>query len=176
VPPLGTIATMVSDGHRFALYDLRKKRYYHGTATPENLSRLLPLRLRGEEIAQLLLGEPPLVAKAPTSMKLDRCKSHYELVFEDASKQARQRVLVDARLLVPLRSEIRVAGRVVYDVSFGDHRRVAGVLVPHRVRYHAPQDEVDMLLTYSDVVLNETFEDASFRLEPQRGVEIVPLQ
>ena len=63
------LSTLVSDGAKFALYDLGKKRYYHGPATPTNLSRLLPIRMRGVDIAQLLLGEPPLIAPTPTGLR-----------------------------------------------------------------------------------------------------------
>lgn len=175
VPPVGTIATLVSDGHRFALYDLRKKRFYQGPATPSNLARLLPIRLRGQEIAQLLFGEPPLVAPAPKSMKLDRCRSHYTLELEDIARGARQTVSVDAVTLVPVRTELRVGDKLAYRVTFAEHRRVRGVLIPHKVRYEAPGDEVDLLLTHEDVVLDETFEDASFRLDPPTGAEIVPV-
>ncbi len=169
------LSTLVSDGKKFALYDLGKKRYYSGPATPANISRLLPIRMRGEEIAQLLLGEAPLIAPTATKTELDKCKSHYRLFFEAKELDARQIVLIDAQRLVPLKSTLHVGGRLESEITFEDHKSVSGVLIPHKIRYVAPADKVDLVVLYTDVTLDETFDDDTFKLDAPRGVEVIPL-
>lgn len=175
------LSTLVSDGNKFALYDLAKKRYYHGPATPQNISRLLPIRMRGQDIAQLLMGEPPLIAPAPSGFAVDRCNSAYELTYLlPASKAAGQpaalqTVSFDAERLVPVRTRLTLDGKLAWEITFEDHREVSGALIPHKIRYVAPADQVDLLVLYTDVTLNETFESDLFVIPPPRGVEVIPL-
>jgi outer membrane lipoprotein-sorting protein len=169
------LSTLVSDGKQFALYDLAKKRYYHGPATPQNISRLLPIRMRGQDIAQLLMGEPPLIAPAPSGFAVDRCKSAYELTYLLPASKAQQTVSFDAERLVPVRTRLTVDGKLAWEITFEDHREVSGARIPHKIRYVAPADQVDLLVLYTDVTLNETFEPDLFVIPPPRGVEIIPL-
>lgn len=169
------LSTLTSDGKNFALYELEKKRFYRGRATPMNISRLLPIRMRGEELAQLLLGEPPLVAAQPSALEVDRCESHYKLTFENKALGARQEVVIDATRPVPLKSTVWADGRVAYRLTFEDHKLVDGVLIPHKIRYVSPDDKVDILVLYTDVTVNETFENDLFRLELPKGIEPIEI-
>jgi len=67
VSPFGaTLATLTSDGSRFALADLKDKRFYSGPATACNIARLTTLPVPGQVLVDLLRGEAPiLVHDAP---------------------------------------------------------------------------------------------------------------
>ena len=55
------LAVLVSKGGRFGLYQAQENRYYVGPASPENVSRLLPIVLPPKELVSLLLGQAPLL-------------------------------------------------------------------------------------------------------------------
>ncbi len=64
-------AVLVTSGGRFALYDSREKVLYRGEATPENLSRLVPLPLEAGELTAMLLGTALLPDGPPLSVTPD---------------------------------------------------------------------------------------------------------
>ena len=57
VPVQGSVATLSSDGKRFALRDLRNQRYYTGPATACNLARLTGVPIPSRVLVNLLLGQ-----------------------------------------------------------------------------------------------------------------------
>ena len=59
----GAVATLVTDGKSFALLDLNAHIFRQGGACPENLALLVPVPLRPAEIAAILLGDAPAVAR-----------------------------------------------------------------------------------------------------------------
>jgi hypothetical protein len=67
VSPFGVaLATLTSDGTRFALSDLRDKRFLVGPAAPCNIARLTSVPLPGHVLVDLLRGEAPLLRRAGT--------------------------------------------------------------------------------------------------------------
>ena len=56
----GTVATLVTDGLKFALIDFRKRLYQHGPACPDNIAAVLRIPLRAAEVAAILLGDVAL--------------------------------------------------------------------------------------------------------------------
>jgi hypothetical protein len=65
VSPFGvTLATLASDGHRFALADKREKRLYSGPATTCNIARLTQVPIPGHVLVTLLRGGAPVLKHA----------------------------------------------------------------------------------------------------------------
>src|SRR5271163_4544518 len=64
VSPFGvTLATLTSDGSRFALADLRDKRFYVGPASACNIARLTTVPVPGHVLGELLRGQAPLLKR-----------------------------------------------------------------------------------------------------------------
>jgi hypothetical protein len=62
ISPFGVaVATLTSDGTRFALADLRDKRFYVGPATACNIARLTAVPVPGHVLVDLLRGEAPVL-------------------------------------------------------------------------------------------------------------------
>jgi hypothetical protein len=65
VSPFGvTLATLASDGQRFALADKREKRLYTGAATTCNIARLTRVPIPGHVLVTLLRGGAPVLRHA----------------------------------------------------------------------------------------------------------------
>src|SRR5712672_2484129 len=92
--PMGDpAAVLVADQGRFALLDLRSNVFYRGPATPENLSRLIPVPLRDDELVSLVLGAmPPL----PGARPLEAHRAGDGSVLTVTSGEVRQEVSVGA--------------------------------------------------------------------------------
>lgn len=66
VSPFGVnLATLTSDGERFALADLRDKRFYTGPASACNIARLTQVPIPGPVLVDLLRGTAPVVKHGP---------------------------------------------------------------------------------------------------------------
>jgi hypothetical protein len=66
VSPFGVaVATLTSDGERFALADLRDKRFYVGPASACNIARATTVPVPGHVLVSLLQGEAPVLKHAP---------------------------------------------------------------------------------------------------------------
>jgi len=61
VPVQGSVATLSSDGQRFALRDLRNARFYTGPATACNLARLTGVPIPSRVLVNLLLGQATIL-------------------------------------------------------------------------------------------------------------------
>src|SRR4029077_16513344 len=62
VSPFGVaLATLTSDGARFAMADLREKAFFEGPATACNIARLTTVPVPGHVLVDLLRGEAPVL-------------------------------------------------------------------------------------------------------------------
>src|SRR5215218_10329768 len=129
------LAVLVSDGRRFGLYQAQENRYYRGPATPENLSRFLPVVIPGEELVALMLGQAPRLAVAPVSVRSDAKEGGYVLTLEGEVPSAQGGRVKATQVLVVhpqhyrvLRSEVR--GVSAYDLRFTDFLQSGRVTFP----------------------------------------------
>ena len=68
VSPFGaTVSTLTSDGHQFALFDLRQKQFLRGPANACNLGRFTHVPLPPAALVQLLRGEAPVLVHTPSA-------------------------------------------------------------------------------------------------------------
>ena len=65
------LAVLVTDGARFGLVQFQENKFYQGPATPQNLSRFLPLALPSEELVSVMLGRAPLLPAERMTLTLD---------------------------------------------------------------------------------------------------------
>ncbi|MCC6647285.1 MAG: hypothetical protein IT374_17150 [Polyangiaceae bacterium] len=66
VSPFGvTLATLTSDGARFAFNDLREKKFLEGPASACNIARLTQVPVPGHALVSLLRGEAPVLVHQP---------------------------------------------------------------------------------------------------------------
>ena len=172
----GNVASvLVADGGRFALYDARGKVYYRGEATPENVSRLLPLALPPAELADLLCGTAPLLAGAPRQVEVRG--SHLVLRLEGGPGEQELSVGEEAAVEV---SRVRWAspppGLPDYDLELDAFRRRGGARFPTVARLAAPAARVRLELRWKeDLEVNGPADAALFRLDPPRGARVVDL-
>jgi hypothetical protein len=167
-------AVMVTDGGRFALYDARARVLYRGEATPENLSRLVPVALTPEELATVLCGSAPIAAAVPAAAEAG--DGVVRLRLEAAGRI--QTLDVGARAAVE-RSRLRGAdgARVpgAVDLSFAAFQVLGTVRFPREVKLASEGPHVEVRLAWREPELNAPVDPALFRLEPPRGARVVDL-
>ena len=71
VSPFGaTVSTLTSDGHDFALFDLRQKQFLRGPANACNLGRFTHVPVPPAALVQLLRGEAPVLLHSPAAASI----------------------------------------------------------------------------------------------------------
>ncbi len=171
-PMGGALATLVADGARFAMLDVRENRFLSGPAEACNVARLLQVTLAPDEIIDILLGGAPLDGE-PLSLYWDPKKGH-EVVELQRANGSRLRLraapraggydLVSAEVLHP---DGGVLHRIEH-LAFID--RGNGLRLPQRTNVRDLLHKKAIYLRYKEVEPNIEPPEAAFDLKAPSGV------
>ena len=161
-------AVLVSDGERFGLHQVTEGRFYRGPASPENLSRFLPVVLPAGELLALLLGQAPVLAGGRAESRWDG-EGAWEVTLR--AGDVVQRLAVDGENYRV--RESRVEGMSAYDLRFSDVRNVGGAFLPHQLVLEARAAETELELVYKDPEVNAPLDLGLFDLSPPPDVPVV---
>jgi hypothetical protein len=194
----GPAAILTSDGTRFALADLRENRYLSGPACPSNIARLLGIRMAGDEVARLLLGDTPRLDA--TSRSLACTGDGTYLVSLEGSDGRRQEVELAVRAAdrdaPPEEQHLRLVrsqlfgedGRTVWTARFEDYRVVPdprseavpkqGVALPFEIYFDHARDDAEVRVRFQSIELNVEVPPRAFQGSPRPGMpsEVVPCE
>lgn len=162
-------AVLVSDGTVFSLYQAEEGKLYRGPATPENLSRFLPVVMPPGELAALLLGRAPRIPGEPGELSIDREVGSYRLDL--VAGKVRQKLWVDTRTHRVVRS--RVEGANAYELDFEALESIGGTVMPRRAILNAPHASTRMELSYRDIELNRAPDLTLYELTPPENVQLI---
>ncbi len=162
---------MVASGGRFALYDPGAKVLYTGAATPENLSRLVPVPVSAKELVAILLGSAPLPEAPPQEAVADG--RHLRLRF--AEEGATLDAWIGAHALVERATRAIGGGKAPgsWRVEFSDPRAHGDAWFPEYFKLRSDAANVRLELTWTQVEVNGALDPALFELRPPRGVRVV---
>jgi outer membrane lipoprotein-sorting protein len=163
------VAALVSDGQRFGLYQTEGNIFFQGPASPENVSRFLPVVLPSEELVAVMLGQVPFIPAERKTLELDRGEGVYVLkLFRGPVTQTLQ---VHPKFYRVVRSEVR--GVPGYDLAFDDFKQEGQARFPKEVKLIAEAAETELRLRYSDVTLNAPPDLTLYELAPPEGARVV---
>jgi hypothetical protein len=133
VSPFGaTLATLTSDGARFALADLRDKRFYVGAPSACNIARLTAVPVPGHALVSVLRGQAPLLKRAGEPTLAWSGRGYYVLVLP-STREAREELHLaphpddwakpwsEQRMRL-LDVVVEQQGFVLYHAELADHR------------------------------------------------------
>jgi len=162
-------AVLVSDGARFGLYQVDQGKYYRGPASPQNLSRFLPLVRPIADLTQMMLGQAPRVPATTASLKLDSKSGTY--LVTSVSDGVVQRLWVEPSNYRVRKSEI--PGASGYQVEFDDFESVSSTAYPREIKLSAANPPTRLQLKYQEVTVNGAVDPALFELVPPSGVPVI---
>ena len=187
----GPAAILTSDGARFALMDLRERRFMVGPPCPENIERLLGLRFDGAEVARLLFGESPWIDAERVEMTPRN--GGYFLVRHGADGRRQEldyEVRVSDHDAAPEDQRMRLRqsalygpdGQLLWRVSYREWRFVEdpgdthtprrGVAMPFIVQFIDPRHGVDTEVRFSAIDLNVNPPRGVFTQRARPGLEV----
>jgi len=163
------LASLVSDGKGFGLYQTETNTYYQGPASPENVSRFLPVVLPGEELVAIMLGQVPLIPPERMELALDRDQGVYVLTLHRGP--ATQVLHVHTKFLRVMRSQVR--GVPGYDLAFDDFLEKGSLIFPGKVELMAEQASTRLRVRYQQISLNGRPDLTLYELLPPEGAKVV---
>ncbi len=93
VSPFGVaLATLTSDGARFALADLRERRFFVGPANACNIARLTAVPVPGHVLVDLLRGEAPVLRHEGSEASLAWSPHGYWVLVISSTHDAREEI------------------------------------------------------------------------------------
>src|SRR5256886_1217933 len=172
--PMGDpAAVLVADQGRFALLDLRTNVFYRGPATPENLSRLIPVPLRDEELVSLITGDvPDLPGSRPSSAAREGDGYRLELV----APRLRQEVTLGGDLRVVQVRRFDDADKLLWSVGLDEHDDSSGAQVPRLLHLEAPSAKIKVDLRLRNVLSGKPPPSGAFLLGVPPGMRVEEVQ
>lgn len=93
VSPFGAaVATLTSDGARFALADLRNKRFFVGPASACNIARFTTVAVPAHVFVDLLRGEAPVLKHEPAATGIVWSPRGYWVLTIGGTREAREEI------------------------------------------------------------------------------------
>jgi hypothetical protein len=133
---VGVVATLTSDAQRFALADLREKRFFFGPASACNIARLTTVPMPGHVLVSLLRGEAPVLKHEAQASSIAWDRGGYYVVRIASTRDASEELHLaphpsdyalpwqQQRMRV-LQVEVKQQGYVLYHAELTDHRPAA---------------------------------------------------
>lgn len=164
------LSTLVSDGARLMIYTLEDKTFRIGAATPQNLARLLPVHIEPDTLAALMRGAVPIMAHERSTVTWNASSGAYRLELQQGARLQQIEFEPEALRVVSLRAFD--GEKLRYLARFGDYSGAGDAVVPRRMRFEVPGEEVRVDISVVDHTLNPDLPEEAFVLEPPRGVRV----
>ncbi|HZZ85357.1 MAG TPA: DUF4292 domain-containing protein [Anaeromyxobacteraceae bacterium] len=178
----GDVASvLVASGGRFGLYDAKEHVLYRGAATPENVSRFLPVVLPIEELVTVLCGSAPLLPGRAVAAEPGDGVLLLTLAAGPVGQQLAVGELASVSWSRVRRLTRDAAGREAqdapaYDLELNLRRHRAGVVFPHELKLVAPSARSTVELTWGDdLVVNGRIDPRLFEIKAPAGARVVEL-
>jgi Domain of unknown function (DUF4292) len=162
-------AVMVAKSGIFSLLDLRAGVFYRGPATPKNLSRLVPVPFRPEELVAALTGAVPELSGAQATDS-KRTADGTQLTF--TKDGVTQQVLLgkDLRVLQVQRTDEK--GKPLWSMKLDQHQDS----VPTLLHLDAPEAKTQVDLRLRNVVTGKEPPASAFQLAVPQGMRVEEVQ
>ncbi|HEY8072582.1 MAG TPA: hypothetical protein VIF62_00690 [Labilithrix sp.] len=130
---VGIVATLTSDQGRFALTDLREKRFFFGPSKACNIARLTTVPMPGHVLVSLLRGEAPVLKHDETGASLTWSRGGYYVLKIASTRNAIEEIHIaphpddfarpwqEQRMRL-LDVEVKQEGYTLYHAALDDHR------------------------------------------------------
>lgn len=181
----GPVLTLTSNGDRFALLDMREKRFLEGPTCAENIGRLLRVPLTAAQVSELLLGGVPALPDV-TEQHLEFKDGRYrvEQVASDGRRQQLQLSVDSKDLKKPLDEQrlylrnVRVYapdGKKYWEAKFEDVRKVTGAKsgpthLPFFVQVLQPESDTDTVIRFKEIQIDPEVQPGTFEQAVPAGM------
>lgn len=161
------VASLATNGQRFAYHDLEGGRFTEGVPSARNLARFLGIEVAPADVVALLLGDLPFVpAEASPAMALSL--EGYTLTLADpAGETLTATIAPDGARPIAVRIA-RPGGVLAWEARFEDHEDVGGEQLPRTIRVEDGAG-AGVELTWKERTLNAPISADTFSIPRPSG-------
>lgn len=162
------LASLASDGQRFAYLDIENNRYYRGVPSAANVGRFLPLKIAPADIVALFLGDlPPISDRAVPELAL--VPEGYTLSLRDPESGETIIATISPQSAQPLAVRaLSASGDPLWLARFDDFQERGP---PREIQIEDPSG-AGVELTYQEIELNVDLPPETFTLAPPPGAQV----
>jgi hypothetical protein len=173
--------TMTVNEKELAFLDYRQAILYTGEATPENLSRFLPLGLTISEVTALLSGGQPLPEHRVMGLTESRAVGEKAWIL---SLHRTYDGLLEKIYMTPGSRQVSrvelgpIDGKPFYQLTYADYRETDHpdrIAAPFQITVDDQQSRRQLIVAYKEVRLNPELPPDLFKIEPPKGVRVEPI-
>lgn len=164
------ILQMASNGEMLSVFlnTTVPGRFLRGPASYENIFRFVRVPLKTEDLLELLLYDPPLIAYQHSSVET----SPTALTLVLSGSDSRQELLFDRQLLL-VGCRYYNSGEMYLSV---DYKKISEKdRFPHKIEILMPQEQTRVKVSFSELKLNGEIERTQFYLKRPPNVLLEPL-
>jgi hypothetical protein len=173
-PTLEMVAVLATDGERFTSFERGGRECATGRACPRNMARLLPLALPPAQLAEALLGRPPLIvapgAAGERALRWDGERRAWRV--ELRAPPLRQELWVRPPRMDVLASRLWRGDGLLLSVAWADHDRFGAQGPPARMRVRTAADKVDLSVELREVERDAPIEAEAFAVPCPSGMAV----
>ena len=166
----------VTDGKELFLFSPSENKFYHGMASPENMSVLIPLNLRLEEIVSILLGKVSLIDYDTDQAECQAEGDFYVLRLFTKDGRLKQVLKISLSGQKVVESKTYEEEALILAVKYGHYESMEGELFPKDISISMPHDKTKVNVRYNKIEFFSEINSAAFRLIPPQGVEVISLE
>lgn len=160
------VGALVTDGETCSLNDGQNGKFYRGPASPQNLSRILPLAIPPKELVALMLGRAPRIPHESVTLGFEPKTQVLVLTLKNGHVTQTLHVKPPEYRVV----WSHVEGVQAYDVAFEALEDIGRLVYPRRVI--VTTNDLKAELSYKDVQVNQAPDLTLFELEPPPRVPV----
>ena len=171
------VAVLATDGLRFTSFERGGKQCQTGPACARNMARLVPLTFPPDELVEALMGRPPRLKQANTTMRWDGDRGAWHVVLTRASgnEQLKQELWLRPPQMDVLASIVSRGGERLISIAYAEHGKPGIPGLPGKMRVQIPAQRVDVSIELRDVEAGEAIEPEAFALPCPRGMPMIEM-
>lgn len=164
-------AILATDGQTFSMLQNDQGKFFRGPASPENISRLIPVVLSGPELVSILLGAAPRIpAERLSAQALAEANAYLVTLWQGDHTQ---KLWIHPDNFRALKSEVR--GASAYDLLFEDFEAAGTIDFPRKITLFASAPSAMLELRYQRLRVNADLEPSLFQLAAPPGAKVIEL-
>ncbi len=174
------LSLLVSDGETFALHERDENKYYTGAPTRENINRLLPVDLSGQDVVRVMLGAAPWdrfdAEPGTPELEWDRDEGHYRYRVE---RQNGNQLVMHVRhtdYAVLGVEETNPDGETVYAYTTEGWDNAGPLALPSFQRFQWPERDLDFSIAVGHREFNVELGTQLFQFAPPPGSQVIDVQ
>jgi hypothetical protein len=168
------LSILVTNGMEFSVWDMDRGRFVAGSATPANISRVIPIPMDGPEVVGILMGDAPLIPWANAELKHEEDSGLYRLILSNS--RLRQDILVHPGSLRPVTVTCRQNDKLSYRIEYEDWLgKKDEPLAPEKILFEMPSEDIRLKLKVKKGKRNPGMKDEFFQLNPPEGIVVESL-